>query len=391
MAIPRNLANFANKLETGGFTDGSVGTPSITFSSDTNTGIYRVGADQIASTAGGVGWITSKYTLGNIPATDNGVANTEQQFMSIGKSPQVLDQSGTATIFNIDTEDNNLLITRVPYCVKITGGGRPDNTGYNAPTENGLLALIPQTWGGNNVSGRNTLYVKNNPPYFMVKSTGVYVYSTHYALGVGIDSLVKPDDPNGGGAPVAIMGRVDNSNGANDNSAPICLLLDNGPTDNISKINGGQSLAISYDRRSGSTSRNSWVFYRNTTSNAVGSISTTNTTCSFTSLSDYRAKENVAPLTGALGRVSQLKPVTFNWKVDGSSGEGFIAHELQAVVPQAVTGNKDDVEEIKDGEGNVTGTKPKYQSVDTSFLVATLTAAIQELKAEVDALKAKVG
>ena len=83
-------------------------------------------------------------------------------------------------------------------------------------------------------------------------------------------------------------------------------------------------------------------------------------------------------MTGALAKVAQLKPVTYKWKADGSDGQGFIAHELQAVVPDCVTGEKDAVDE----NGN-----PKYQGVDTSFLVATLTAAIQELKAEFDAYK----
>jgi hypothetical protein len=67
--------------------------------------------------------------------------------------------------------------------------------------------------------------------------------------------------------------------------------------------------------------------------------------------------------------------------VDGSDGQGFIAHELQAVVPDCVTGEKDAVDE----EG-----KPVYQGIDTSFLVATLTAAIQELKATVDAQAARI-
>ena len=84
-------------------------------------------------------------------------------------------------------------------------------------------------------------------------------------------------------------------------------------------------------------------------------------------------------MTGALAKVTQLKPVTYKWNADGSDGEGFIAHELAEVVPQCVTGEKDAVDE----EGN-----PKYQGIDTSFLVATLTAAIQELKAEFDAYKA---
>jgi hypothetical protein len=118
--------------------------------------------------------------------------------------------------------------------------------------------------------------------------------------------------------------------------------------------------------------------FRNGT-NQVGSIVTTSTTTTYNTSSDYRLKNTIAPMTGALAKVAALKPVTYKWNADGSDGEGFIAHELAEVCPQAVTGEKDAVDE----EGN-----PKYQGIDVSFLVATLTAAIQELKAEFDAYKA---
>ena len=113
--------------------------------------------------------------------------------------------------------------------------------------------------------------------------------------------------------------------------------------------------------------------------------------------SDYRLKDNVLPMTGALEKVSQLKPVTYKWKSDGSDGQGFIAHELQAVVPDCVHGEKDAVETYTDEEGNEQ-TRIKPQGIDTSFLVATLTAAIQEqqalittLQTQITALNAKVG
>jgi hypothetical protein len=111
----------------------------------------------------------------------------------------------------------------------------------------------------------------------------------------------------------------------------------------------------------------------------VGNISVTSTATAYNTSSDYRLKDNVQPMTGALARVAQLNPVTYTWKVDGSAGEGFIAHELAQVVPQAVTGSKDEV----DADG-----QPKYQGIDTSFLIGMLTAAIKELKAEFDAYKA---
>jgi len=113
----------------------------------------------------------------------------------------------------------------------------------------------------------------------------------------------------------------------------------------------------------------------------VGYISYTNTAVAYVTSSDYRLKENIAPMTGALDTIAQLNPVTYTWKTDGSDGQGFIAHELQAVVPDCVTGEKDAV----DAEGN-----PQYQGIDTSFLVATLTAAIQEQQAIITDLKARI-
>jgi hypothetical protein len=112
-----------------------------------------------------------------------------------------------------------------------------------------------------------------------------------------------------------------------------------------------------------------------------GSIQTNASNTLYNTTSDYRLKENVAPMVGALAKVQQLKPSTYTWKVDGSDGQGFIAHELQAVIPDAVTGEKDAVDEKGD---------PKYQMVDTSFLVATLTAAIQEQQQIITDLKARI-
>jgi hypothetical protein len=114
---------------------------------------------------------------------------------------------------------------------------------------------------------------------------------------------------------------------------------------------------------------------------AVGSVSTNGSTTAYNTTSDYRLKENVAPMTGALATVAALKPCTYTWKANGSAGQGFIAHELQDVCPNAVSGEKDAVD--KDG-------KPQYQGVDTSFLVATLVAAIQEQQALIQDLTTRL-
>ena len=113
----------------------------------------------------------------------------------------------------------------------------------------------------------------------------------------------------------------------------------------------------------------------------VGEIRTSTTATAYITSSDYRLKEEVIPMTNALAKVAQLKPRTYKWKLNGEAAQGFIAHELQEVVPEAVAGVKDELDE----DGN-----PKYQGVDTSFLVATLTAAIQEQQATIEALTARI-
>jgi hypothetical protein len=99
-------------------------------------------------------------------------------------------------------------------------------------------------------------------------------------------------------------------------------------------------------------------------------------------------------MQNALATVAALKPCTYTWKADGSAGQGFLAHELQAVVPDCVTGEKDAVETVDDldAEGRKIGTKevPRYQGVDTSFLVATLVAAIQEQQATISAMETRL-
>lgn len=121
-------------------------------------------------------------------------------------------------------------------------------------------------------------------------------------------------------------------------------------------------------------------FYRGNTT-AVGTISVNATATTYNTSSDYRLKENVVPITGAIERLLQLKPSRFNFKVDPEhTVDGFIAHEAAEVVPQAVEGVKDEVDE----DGN-----PVYQGIDHSMLVPLLTAALQEAVARIKALEEK--
>ncbi len=114
----------------------------------------------------------------------------------------------------------------------------------------------------------------------------------------------------------------------------------------------------------------------------VGNISVTSSSTAYNTSSDYRLKENVVDLTGAKTRLNQLNVKRFNFiNAPDRTVDGFIAHEAQTVVPEAVTGTQDEM--------NDDGT-PKYQGIDQAKLVPLLTAALQEAFTEIAALTARV-
>jgi hypothetical protein len=137
----------------------------------------------------------------------------------------------------------------------------------------------------------------------------------------------------------------------------------------------------------------------------VGSISVSGASTQFNTSSDYRLKTDVQPMTGASARVQALNPVNFEWIADGNRTDGFLAHEAQEVVPEAITGIKDAMKDepyevtpaVLDDDGNVTTeavmggrTIPDHQSIDQSKLVPLLTAALQEALTEIASLKTRV-
>jgi len=163
----------------------------------------------------------------------------------------------------------------------------------------------------------------------------------------------------------------------------------------------------------------------------VGTIYVSTTGTTYGTSSDYRLKENVTPLTNALERVMGLTPHRFNFIADpGKTVDGFLAHEVESVVPEAIAGEKDQVEDIGTlyepdgtvvaenvpepdpeqlivyrsdtaGEGSKeaesgnrywvkTGTRPVYQAIDQAKLVPLLTAALQEAVLRIEALEAKL-
>ena len=151
----------------------------------------------------------------------------------------------------------------------------------------------------------------------------------------------------------------------------------------VEQANGGSGnfIAIAAKVNQYQGSRYASFFYGSNASE-IGSISANFTNAvSYNTSSDYRLKENVVEMTGAVERVKQLKPNRFNFISDPSDRivDGFLAHEVSVVVPEAITGDKDAV----DADG-----KPIYQGIDQSKLVPLLVGAIKELTARIEALEA---
>jgi hypothetical protein len=132
--------------------------------------------------------------------------------------------------------------------------------------------------------------------------------------------------------------------------------------------------------RSGAASKPFVEFFN--ANGVIGSIYTGGTSTSYNTSSDYRLKENVVDLDGAADRLAQIPVHRFNFIADpDTTVDGFLAHEVQEFVPEAITGEKDAV----DADGN-----PEYQGIDQSKLVPLLTAALQEALQKIDALEARV-
>jgi len=141
---------------------------------------------------------------------------------------------------------------------------------------------------------------------------------------------------------------------------------------------GVTTSAHAWSSQSDSTSSSAHLYFRNP-NGFVGNISTSGTATAYNTSSDYRLKENVVAMSGATERLKQLAPKRFNFIADADTTvDGFLAHEVADVVPEAVTGAKDAV----DDDGNAV-----YQGIDQSKLVPLLVATIQELEARIAALE----
>ena len=164
-------------------------------------------------------------------------------------------------------------------------------------------------------------------------------------------------------------------------------------------ITGGTTIRV-YGGISSNAYNDAHRFGRNTDGSIVifqsaggteGSIAISGSTTNYNTSSDYRLKENIVNITDGITRLKQLQPRRFNFiKHPSKTIDGFIAHEVHSIVPQAVTGTKDETFSKDDEDNNVKAGDPKYQHMDASKLIPLLTAALQEAITEIETLKTKV-
>lgn len=180
---------------------------------------------------------------------------------------------------------------------------------------------------------------------------------------------------------------VNPSNGTNSNKATVkgLSIQDDGPL-HIGTVDGERPLTLNKMGSYGSNDANTQGNFLNFNTNGTyrGGIVWNGSAVSITTTSDYRLKENISSLTGAIDRLKLAKPVRFNYISDERNQEqdGFLAHEVGEIVPEMLYGSGKDA---VDSSGNI-----EQQSINMQGLVPLLTAALQESIAKIEALEARV-
>ena len=207
--------------------------------------------------------------------------------------------------------------------------GQGDDAGLMVSSLSDLQANI------SNAENANLLFGTNNTTRLCIKGNGDMIFGGATSVEAQANITFEADRDDG-------SGRI-TFNRANTSNVSICIEMQN---------NNAQSGRIEYD----------------------------NSSCGIFSSSDYRAKENDVAISDGITRVKQLRPIRFNFKVEPSKTvDGFFAHEVSSIVPEAISGEKDGV----DSDNN-----PVYQAIDQSKLVPLLVAAVQELVTRVETLEA---
>jgi len=329
---------------------GTASAPSITFTGDVNTGIFSPAADTIAFAEGGVEAARIDSSGRLLVGTSTSETINGDQFKFQVKST---DASAGLVIHRSQTTTSPpyLALAKSRSGAIVSSGDAVGSivfVGHDGDDLNSLAAsiecLVDGTPGANDMPGR-------------------LVFSTT------ADGASSPTERMRIGSTGSLM--VGTTNETHDTI-----------TNGFVVVGAGAVTAIGIGHVTGSGSGTNYASF-NYAGTKIGSITQSGTTAvAYNTSSDYRLKENIVPLTSAANRLQQIPVYRFNFIADpDKTVDGFIAHEAQAVVPECVTGEKDEVDE----DGN-----PVYQGIDQSKLVPLLTAALQEAIQKIEDLEGRL-
>lgn len=393
--------------------DGSASTPALAFRDDLNTGIFSSAADKFNVATGGV----ERMELGATTIFNEDGADVDFR----------IEGDTEVNLFYVDAGNGRIGIrTNTPSYPLHVNSGAANSVAIFESTDTGVEIEIKDSTGTSFVECRNDFRLKNSSGEMVrIDSSGNVGIGTTSPSGKldivtganGGNVLIDAESSSGYHAKIVndsgdlILGSRNTSGDTKVTSKRILIfnsgssetermrLLSDGPlllncTSVIasntntrlqvahgSSGNGTPSVVIK--NSGGSGQRNLIEFVGASSDNQVGLIHHNNSTTTYGTGSDYRLKENVVNISDGITRLKQLLPKRFNWIADETNTlqDGFIAHELQEVVPEAAYGTKDAV----DNNGN-----PVYQGIDPSKVVPLLTAALKESIQKIEVLETKV-
>ena len=318
-------------------------------------------------------------------ATGSGLTVNTSNNVGIGTSAPstILDVEGAN--INFASSENGILnvfsndATAVNKGGSISLGGNSESgslgfamiKGAKESTDAGYLAFGTRTAAANSterlrITSAGDVGIGRTDPQNIVGNSGGGLVIRSGASRAGTTSLFAVQDSSGNNSFLQLHnGQTTFSTGAAGSKVEAFKIADGG--------------FITHTRASGAAQ--SMVGFKNG-ANFVGEIRTSTTATSYITSSDYRLKENVTAITSATDRLNQLNPVRFNFIADADTTvDGFLAHEVATVIPEAISGEKDEV----DADGNAV-----MQGIDQSKLVPLLTAALQEALTKIDQLETRI-
>ena len=315
------------------------------------SGKLKVRAQGITSNEMATGSVTSNAILDGTIVNDD--INASAAIAGTKISPNFGSQ-------NISNTGGNLLISNTGSCVAQTTSGTVTGQFYASSTSPSVAV--------GSISNNPLVVFTNSTERMRITAAGnVGINTTAPISKLGVTANTSNQSPETGVHGISIY--------AGDAGKEMFMGYDSAvDIGYINAAKSGSARPVVLQSRGGN------VGIGKTNPSTVLDVNGAVTAAAFVTASDYRLKEECVILSDGLVKVNALKPTNFKWIGGGTSVNGFIAHEVQAIVPDAIIGEKDAI----DLDGN-----PIYQKIDQLQLIPILVAAIQELSQKVAELEAK--